>query len=284
MLQLLAVRPVNPEKSSTAAGDYRIAVRTISCWLLSLALSGCVSAPVKLPESAKAQIKTVRIVAIEAPPLEVVPDLLETRMPVYAHYDNMALPLFAETKLYRLPGELLVVGRVGEGDSVQLVEAATADAQTGDWLPSMVLSQEAVAQLNAFRFKVTADRRQRLLPLAAGERDADLVRWHDAVEQWYERDVSRNADAGRPAADAVLEVGIGRYRIFAGQLALQVLIKVIEPKSGEVIARACEQSTGYEAPEAMLLARDGAKFKQLLRRRAANLLARGFQEIGLAGK
>lgn len=258
---------------------------TVSC-VLALLMYGCMSAPLKLPDSARTQIKTLRVVAMEAPPLEVVPDLLETRMPVYAHYDNMVLPVVAETMLYRLPGDLLVAGRVGEGDSVELVEPsdiALVEPRLSDWLPSLVLSQEASAQLKAARMQTTVDRRLGRLPLADDERGADIVRWHDAVERWYEQTETGSGSNQTTAdsADAILEVGIGQYRIFSGQLSLQVLLKLIDPESGKVIARTYEKTTAYEAPVETLLARDGTKFKSLLRQRAAPLLAQGFRDMGL---
>ncbi|WP_031432881.1 hypothetical protein [Methylomarinum vadi] len=258
---------------------------TVSC-VLALLLPGCMSAPLKLPDSARTQIKTLRVVAMEAPPLEIMPDLLDTRMPVYAHYDNMVLPVVAETMLYRLPGDLLVAGLVGEGDSVELVEPsdiALVEPQSSDWLPSLVLSHEAATQLNKARMQTTVDRRLGRLPMADSELGADVVRWHDAVERWYEQSGIGN-ESNKPAADsadAILEVGIGQYRIFAGQLSLQVLLKLIDPKSGKVIARTAEKTTAYEAPVETLLARDGAKFKAILRQRVAPLLAQGFHDMGL---
>ena len=39
------------------------------------------------------------------------------------------------------------------------------------------------------------------------------------------------------STDAVLEVGIANYRIFEGQTSLQVLLKLIDPVSRQVIAR-----------------------------------------------
>lgn len=276
-------RPMQPIR---LAGEGRFVVKTLMLCLFPLFLYGCMSTPSKLPDTARTQIKKLKLVAMEVPPLEIAPDLLETRMPVYAHYDNMVLPVAAETKLYRLPGNLLISGLVGEGDPVALVEPADLaglDPQSSAWRPSSVLSQESVIQLNAGQVRTIVDRRLGRLPLTQGERDADVVRWHDAVEQWYERDKC-GGDAGRLAADsvdAILEVGIGQYKIYAGQLSIQLFIKLIDPKSARVIARTVEKSTAYEAPVETLLANGGAKFKMLFRQRTARLLAQGFQTVGL---
>ncbi len=261
----------------------RLSVKGIVVFLCPLFVSGCISASVKLTESARLPMKVVQVVALEAPPLEIVPDLLETRLPIYEYYDNMALPLYTERKVFRYPGGLLIAGRVGDGDSVEIVDLTqplSAGSESNNWTPTQVLTQELIDQLNKAGIQTLMETSLLRLPMEAVERDANLARWRGAIESWYETEMLKPA-VYPEHVDAVVELGIGQYRIFAGQISLQVLIKVIDPESGRVMARVAEKSTGYEAPIDLLLQKRGAKFKSLLQQRASHLIARGLQYIGL---
>lgn len=261
----------------------RLSVKGIVVFLCPLFVSGCMSAPIKLMDSARFPLKVVRVVALEAPPLEIVPDLLETRLPIYEYYDNMALPLYTERKVFRHPGGLLIAGHVGDGDSVEIVDLTqipSAATESKNWLPTKVLTQELIDQLNKAGIQTLIETSLLRLPMKAVERDANLTRWRGSIERWYETDMPRHA-VYPEYVDAVIELGIGQYRIFAGQISLQVLIKVVDPESGRVMARVEEKSTGYEAPIELLLQKGGAKFKALLQQRASRLIARGLQYIGL---
>lgn len=245
--------------------------------LVLLLLSGCLSAPAKVSNSARQQIKSVRVVSLEAPPLEVWPDLLDARMPVYAHFDNMALPLSVERKLYRYPGDILIAGKVGDDDSVDSLERLP---HSSGWSPSKMVLDEALAQLSAAKIQTSAQHRVLPLSLTASKRDAELSHWRDAIDTWYQAE-SAKLEPQDVKADAVLQLGIRRYKVFAGQMSLQLLIKLIDSSSGRVIARSDEDYGAYEAPVDALFANEGESFKSLLRQHAAMLLAQGLRDIGL---
>ncbi|MGJ0484169.1 MAG: hypothetical protein ACR65R_06490 [Methylomicrobium sp.] len=254
-------------------------------WLLPALMAGCQTAPtVKLPNTAVSSIKNVRIVAVEAPPLEVLPDLLETRMPNYAHEYNMALPSTAAEAVYRSPGGILIAGKVGHGDTVEIADLTKkggTSSQTGHWTPTLELASAAQAQLNAAQIGTELSPQTAPLPLAEDERNANIGHWRDEVARWYGQDTA--ASFGRTqAADAVLEVGIGRYRIFEGQTSLQVLLKLIDPLSGQVLAKTSKKTLmiGDTAVPALLYPQ-GEGFKSLIREKGARLITEAMQDIGL---
>lgn len=264
---------------------FKKTVKTCWFWLLPALLAGCQTAPaIKLPSAAASSIKTIRIVAVEAPPLEVLPDLLETRMPNYAHEYNMTLPSTAEEAVYRSPGGILIAGKVGHGDSVEIAdlsEKGDASAQTNDWTPTLEVSAAAEAQLNAAQIKTELNPQVACLPMAAGKRNANIGNWRDAVDRWYE--LNSAASINRPeAADAVLEVGIGRYRIFEGQTTLQVLLKLIDPRSGQVLAKTSKKTLVMDDTAVpALLYPQGEGFKSLIRKNGTLLMTEAMQDIGL---
>lgn len=254
-------------------------------WLLPAMMAGCQTAPtVKLPSTAVSSIKQVRIVAVEAPPLEVLPDLLETRMPNYAHEYNMTLPSTAEEAVYRSPGGILIAGKVGQGDTVEiadLTKKGETSAPIGDWTPTLELASAAQAQLNAAQIGSELSPQTTPLPLAEDERNANIGHWRDAVARWYDQNTTASAERSKNT-DAVLEVGVGRYRIFEGQTSLQVLLKLIDPRSGQVLAKTSKKTLlmGDTAVPALLYP-EGEGFKSLIRENGARLITEAMQDIGL---
>jgi len=266
---------------------YKKTVKNYCFWLLPVLLTGCQTAAtldtVKLPSAAASAIKTVSIAAIEAPPLEVLPDLLETRMPNYAHEYNMALPVTSQEAVYRSPGGILIAGKVGHGDGVETVDLSKNDqasGQDGQWTPSLELSAAAQAQLGAAQIKTDLNRQIVPLPIAAGERNANVGHWRDAVARWYAQNAP--ASIGRTeGADAVLEVGVGQYRIFEGQTSLQVLIKLVDAHNGQVLAKTSRKTWLTGDSVQALLYPEGGRFKALVRENGARLIAEAIQDIGL---
>jgi len=263
-------------------------VKNCWLWLLPALLTGCQTAAtlnsIKLPSAAASAIKSVRITPVEAPPLEVLPDPLETRMPNVAHEYNMALPATSQEAVYRSPGGILIAGKVGHGDSVETVDLSkNGDAadQIKHWIPTLELSSIAQAQLAAAQIQTELSPQTARLPIAAGERNANVGHWRDAVARWYAQNAPASVDR-TDAADAVLEVGIGQYRIFEGQTSLQVLIKLIDAHSGQVLAKTGKKTwlTGNTAQA--LLYPEGERFKALVRENGARLMAEAMQDIGLA--
>ncbi|OQK18160.1 hypothetical protein AU255_10080 [Methyloprofundus sedimenti] len=280
----------------------RTHVKNCLIWLSILsALIGCQStgALQQDPKPAIAEIRSILVVAVEAPPLEVTPDLLTTRMPVYQEYEDITLPMEKQQKIYRNPGGILITGLVGEGDSVTVVsytQVTNAQAndqcrqafyKTGDWMPTLAVSDQAITQLNAMHIKTPEYPATVNLPLSSDDRSSPyLDSWREAIQQWYEKNDSA-IDINQLQAssvDAVLEIGIGHYKIFEGQIALQLLVKLIDADTGKVVARNSQSTRLYETTAQALLAYQGVKFKAKVSEMGMQMLMQYFQELGLQGK
>jgi len=261
-------------------------------------LSGCLAAPIKPSVNKMNEIRTVLVVPVESPPLEVIPDLIETRFPVYNQYQYQSMPyyVFLEKKIYRNPGGVLIAGLVSKDDSVPVADLHQTSASMEKsaslelaashpehWTPTFILAQEAVSQLNGDRVKAVLSKHYYRLPIASGDRNANLGNWHDAIGQWYNQSMS-SVDYRQPGlehVDAVLEVGIESYRIFDAQTSLQVLIKLIDPNTRQVIGRNSAKTFSVEDSPQTLLNHEAEKFKQLMTEMGAQLVARGFSGLGL---
>ena len=74
-------------------------------WMLLLTgVWGCAPQTVKLPLESALNMKRLIIVAVEPPPLEVIPDLIETRQPAIRSLEAMSLPVYSSPALLGILG------------------------------------------------------------------------------------------------------------------------------------------------------------------------------------
>lgn len=261
-------------------------------------LNGCLATPIKPSNYKLDEIHTILVVPVESPPLEVIPDLIETRFPVYNQYQYQSMPYYAflDKKIYKNPGGILIAGLVSDDDSVSLEEphhisasmekSASLEPEASlseNWTPTFILAQEAVSQLNGGNIKAILSEHYYRLPIASGDRNANLGNWSEAIRQWYNQTLSsiNYRQSGLEHIDAVLEVGIESYRIFDAQTSLRVLIKLIDPNTRQVIGRISEKTFSVEDSPQTLLNHEAEKFKQLMTGMGTQLVARGFSGLGL---
>jgi len=253
-----------------------------------LILSGCAAAPITPPSAKINEVQKILVAAVESPPLEVVPDLIENRFPVYNQFQYQAMPshLYLDEKVYQHPGGILIAGMVSKDEALPAADmqpTSPAASLRDSWAPSLALAQQAVAQLNGDRIKAKLSSQPFRLAMASKDRNTNFGNWHDAIEQWYGQDISsvdyRPSDLEQ--VDALLEVGIGNYRIFNAQTSLQVLVKLIDPKTRQVIGRTRARTFSAEDSPQTLLSQDAEQFKQLVTRMGTQLLTQAFGGLGL---
>jgi hypothetical protein len=271
-----------------------------------LVLNACTAEPIKPSTSELQEIRSFLVVPVESPPLEVTPDPILTRIPVYNQYQfqnlplsiqNLPVSLLLEKKIYRNPGDVLIAGLVSADDSVAVADIHSPLDSTektphlepvaslqNHWSPTLILAQEVASQLQTNRVKAVMSEHYYPLPMAKEDRNANLGNWHDAIEQWYGQNksaVDYRQSQPKNGVDAIVEVGIGRYRIFDAQTSLMVMIKVIDPATGQVIARTAEKTYSVENSAQALLIPEADKLKLLVQKMGAELITRGLNELGL---
>ncbi|PPD43020.1 MAG: hypothetical protein CTY16_14075 [Methylobacter sp.] len=256
---------------------------------LPVLLSGCWAASIKPPVSGIDRLSTILVVPVESPPLEIIPDPLEQRIPVYAHYRNMAIDFSLPQKLYRTSGGVTIAGFVSESDDEQELaildermpqSLAIAGGPEQAWTPTLVVAQQAMTQLAGNHIKTVLSRNYYRLPMADADRNAHLNHWRDAIVEWYGQNMTAADYQPYAGIDAVLELGLGNYRIFAGQTSVQVLMKLIDPHTQQVIARTRAETVAIEEAGRIPLNRDSEPFKQLVANMSARLLKQGLHDVG----
>jgi len=264
-------------------------VNTGAVLVLAFLLSGCWATSIKSPAAEIDKISTILVVPVESPPLEIIPDPIKARVPVYGHYRNMSIDFYLPKKLYQTSGGVTIAGFISEPDDAQDLTIQNEQAapllasETGAeqaWTPTLTLAQQAMTQLAENNIKAVLSHDYYHLPMADADRNAQLNHWRDALVEWYGQDVTSANYQHYTGIDAVLELGFGNYRIFEGQTSVQVLMKLIDPKTRQVIARTRAGTFTVEDGGRIPLNRDSEPFKRLVSKMSSKLLKQGLTDIG----
>jgi len=246
--------------------------------LILVGLSGCLGPQIQPSTPSVSQIKTVLVLPIEAPPLEVTPDLLLTQQPSLAMLsETIPLDSVLDRKVYRGPGGVLIAGWVDGTPAGSFYNGKTP------WMPTMVLAQRIASQLSSDGgIKAVASERYYKLPLANEARTTHLENWRYPIRQWYNQATASidYSQFGADPVDAVLELGLGGYSLWEEQVGLQVLMKLVDPYTKQVMGKT--RSETYRAlgqPQA-LLSGDGEKFKEFVTEMGTELTADGLRYFG----
>lgn len=274
-------------------------IRYVALFALLILLNGCPAAPIKPSANKIDQIHTMLVVPVEPPPLEVIPDPIETRFPVYNQFQYQSMPasIYLEKTIYKNPGGVLVAGLVSKDDTMPIADdilPAPASMEkiarlqptaslSENWTPTFILAQQAVSHLNGERVKAILSRHYYRLPIGGGDRNANLDNWRTAVEQWYGQNASSidYRQHNLEQVDAVLEVGVQTYRIFNAQTSLQILLKLIDPSTRQVIGRISAKTLSVEDSPESLLNDEAKRFKWLIADMGAQLVSQGLSGLEL---
>lgn len=267
---------------------YQPIINTSVAVALALLVNGCWAPAIKPPIAEITKLSTILVVPVESPPLEIIPDPLEQRIPVYRHYRNMSVDFSLPKRLYRTSGGVIIAGLVSEDDDQDLtiqdeqtspiLAIAAGSEQT--WTPTLVLAQQAATQLTENNIKVILNRYYYRLPMADADRNAQLAHWHNAISEWYGQNVAAVDYQHYAGIDAVLELGFGNYRVFEGQTSVQVLMKLIDPHTRQVIARTRAETFTVERAGQAAFNRDSEPFKQLISEMSLHLVKQGLIDMG----
>ena len=252
--------------------------------ILVLVLGGCVARNVSLPrdEAALARFQDVLVVAMEPPPLMVPPRFESAILGTLPKYPIQAARVGGVLASVAILAEMPAAARRSTEASRRLEELLSQD---GPWEPTKILAQEAASRLSAAgQRRVTVRPKIQPIPGLADRHNPLTKNWLGPIRAWYNQAEAPGSFQGEITAktDAVVEIAILNYEINPdNQLSLQVLVKVVDPATGQVIGRARAAERFAVGPPDQAFTRNLRQFKEIFALRGKELIARCLTEAGL---
>lgn len=286
--------------------------------LIGVLSSGCVSSQIVPREDVLRSMRTISVVPVESPPLVLHPNTEKDRTAIIAMMKSATGPVAAiapgasgpGTSLAQLAAPLGLAPPVGlrkganivvaVGGIVMLLEAASSgkevpgevgavviDHPSETWVPSVEYAKMAVLALQQRgSLEVRIIDGYARLPNADRSVTWHLENWLAPIRRWYNSDIStvNYASLGSAKADTVLEVGVSNYEYASERLLLQVWVKLIDPRTKQVLGRARSYEMSTAQPLAPLLQNDAEGMKRLVLEMGNRLLANCLADVGLASR
>ena len=233
-------------------------------------------------QAAPARFQDVLVVAMEPPPLMVPPRLESAVLGTLPKYPIQAARVGGVVASVAILAEMPFAARRSTEASRRLEELLSQD---GPWEPTKILAQEAAARLStAGQRRVTVSPKIQPIPGLAHRHNPLTKNWLGPIRAWYSQAETAATLQGEITAntDAVVEVAILNYEVTPdNQLSLQVLVKVVDPATGQVIGRGRAGERFTVSPPDQAFTRNLRQFKEIFAQRGKELVARCLTEAGL---
>jgi hypothetical protein len=269
----------------------------IAMLLVATMASGCVAIQRTPTETMVSGLRAVAIVPIEAPPLLLHPRTEADRAAVaavglappgpggnpfpYAPYMPLTIfcPLCAAGFAIAMPVTLAA------SSTPRAREAATMTReQPPPWMPTAGLARIASQLLQrAGRPETFVVEGYAVLPIADRSVNEYLENWMAPVRRWYNAEVSMldGAQLGAPQVDAILEVGVSNYEYIGSRLILQVMAKLSDPRTKQVLGRARNADSPKAESLALMLQDHGQPLRRLIETTGEALVIQCLKDLGL---
>jgi len=217
----------------------------------------------------------------EANKIIVVP--VGVSAPAGGHMDGWVL--FGSASL---PGEeggaasisdaLSLFARELEHENLPAKRRGSPEGDPNAWNPALILAREAAALISSASPCEVLVREEQYTLSSSGRIDSG-----SALQEWYGGMTStlNPAGLGEGGKTRVLELGLPDYGLLEDRLVLQVLVKVVDPSTGQVVARAGNRAAiDIGSPEKLFI-HGGRKFKTVFAAEGRRLLERNLRDLGL---
>ena len=262
--------------------------KVLSLFLILVVMPGCLGPRIKAPPDETNKIQKIAVVPMESPPLEISPhfssDRIFEKKPITATAASLdptgivATIAFGIYMLVELPEEIK--------RSAKIANSIESIIDSGEvWIPTVIFARETAKQIavNEKHNVVLIHNVQKYNDLVDRERTFSMQNWLKCIRSWYNEETSQfNYKSFKDQKiDAVLEVGIGSYGIpRKDEIVLMVMLKLIDPMSGQVLgrARSCEFQ---EQNTKEILDNNAQRFKDVFSDLGAKLISKNLKNIGL---
>lgn len=263
------------------------AIRASSLFILVFFSTGCLPSQIIPTRDIATRIRTIEIIAIESQPLEIVGDMsgglygiegLSGLSGAYGSGAGALVVLYGVVALIRLPSEANI-----SKSNYEKINAMVSDNNA--WVPTMALANKAAEILKSCG-KYNMVSRTGVVELPGIKNRAStffMESWMAPLRSWYKANPSllHYGNKHGVMADAILEVGMLNYSIYRENLIIQIALKLVDPKTGEILGRT-KSIAMVPVGKPKDLFKDGAElFKNAFRDAGSNLLMESLSDISL---
>ena len=266
--------------------------KQIALLVVLVFVSGCVGSQVVAPQDKLNKVKKIAVVPMESPPLEIPPfvstdslfasSAIMATVPVESIQETgrIGVMIFGIFMLAELPEEIK--------RSSEAAESFEAILDSGEaWIPTVVFAREAANQISAQKkYDVVIQEVQKFPEIKNRDRTWHGENWFAPIRSWYNQTESL-FDYGllrNQGCDAVLEVGMSNYNYLETHIVLQVMVRLIDIETGQLLGRSRAAKWPKIENGEQLLANKGQRFKDLFGALGAQLVNENLQSIGLIPK
>lgn len=260
------------------------------CLILAITF-GCLSSKIQAPSEKITKIRRIAVVPLESPPLEI---------PIFS--SNTSAHWFGKSAFLATVPESAIqsTGRVGVmvfgifmlmelpaelKSSAEVADSVETMLDSGEaWIPTAVLAQETANQISAVgnHDVVVIQNIQKFPGIENRERTWHGENWLGPIRAWYNEEISQfdYKSINNQRIDAILETGIMNYILSKDLILLQVVLKLIDPQTGQVLGRA--RAADYPTVDTEgFFENNGEKFKESFSALGAKLITEDLKSIGL---
>lgn len=250
---------------------------------LQALLSGCVGFQIIPPQHVVREIKRVRLVALEPPPLEVpsqmhVFDLFPPQLPHVFFAISMVADIVV---LYQVPAATKEwAGPLGQESELR----SKVLNNQGLWEPTLELCKEVEKQLSSERRSVVISPKIQPIP---GITDRSYTyfgeNWMAPIREWYNAEQSNYDYVTHQASgnEMILEVALINYSMgIEDHLMLQVMLKLVDPLTGKTLGRARAWANPQLSANSAF-EDNGKLFKQVFSEKGSDLVHQCLKTLGL---
>ena len=265
--------------------------RILHYFLIVCVLSGCVS-PQSIPnQSILNSVETIEIIPIEPPPLAGVPSINDVGglaiMTSLSMIPETGFQTGARVATILFAGWMLMQASTAGLESDEDARLMDTLSLAGKWSPTIDLAEEARTQITSgFSRKINPIRFYYGLPVDDRGATWHMENWYGPIRRWYAEDQS-SLDYSQIVSgdvDIVLELGLSNYELSGNMVLVQVMLKIIDPTTGNTLGRVRNAAYPKVASFNDLIANDGKEFKQTFSRIGQGLIDESLKEIGLLPK
>ena len=248
-------------------------VLLVGSWLAAAVLvTGCVAGDVSIEPERRSTVRSIAVHPMEPPPL-VVPTSFTAASELVREWSYLEVlgVLVGGVLFLTRSEELSQEAKLWESHA-QLLEAEQV------WQPTLVVARQVEASLKGKK-PYEVHLHVSMTKLFSGEKRGRFDPY-GPVRAWFNGDEATER-ARKSDVDVVVEVGVLNYELAQGLFLIAVVLRAVDPVTGEVLARARAYATPHALPMVELFEDEAQAFKAMFTSTTKQLAEQALNQLGL---